>query len=58
MQKIELLAITLCVFTLGCFAVYTIDLLNLPGSDDLIQQADAVRSTHQCYHPTLPWFHC
>jgi hypothetical protein len=49
MQKVETLAIALCVFTLAGFAMYAIDVLNLPGTDDLIQQADAIRrSTHTC----------
>jgi hypothetical protein len=52
MQKVETLAIALCVFTLAGFAMYAIDILNLPGTDDLIQQADAIRrSTHQCIPP-------
>ena len=32
--------------------MYAVDILNLPGTDDLIQQADAIRrSTHQCADP-------
>jgi hypothetical protein len=49
MEKVETLAIALCVFTLAGFAMYVVDILNMPGTDDLIQQADAIRrSTHQC----------
>ena len=52
MQKVETLAIALCVFTLAGFAMYAVDILNVPGTDDLIQQADAIRrSTHQCPNP-------
>ena len=54
MQKVETLAIALCVFTLAGFAMYAVDILNLPGTDDLIQQADAIRrSTHQCVELSL-----
>lgn len=48
MQKVETLAIALCVFTLAGFAMYAIDILNVPGTDDLIQQAEARRSTYSC----------
>jgi hypothetical protein len=57
MLKVETLAIALCVFTLAGLAMYAIDILNLAGTDDLIQQADAIRrSTHQCSNlsPILP----
>jgi hypothetical protein len=53
MLKVQTLAIALCVFTLAGFAMYAVDILNVPGTDDLIQQADAIRrSTHVC---PLPW---
>jgi hypothetical protein len=49
MLKVETLAIALCVFTLAGFAMYALDILNIPGADHLIQQANAIRrSTHQC----------
>ena len=52
MQKVETLAIALCVFAMAGLAMYALDILNLPGTDDLIQQADAIRrSTHQCATP-------
>jgi hypothetical protein len=53
MQKVQTLAIALCVFTMAGFAMYAVDILNLPGTDDLRQQADAIRrSTHQCSNPS------
>ena len=53
MLKVQTLAIALCVFTVAGFAMYAVDILNLPGTDDLIQQADAIRrSTHQCSNPS------
>ena len=56
MQKVETLAIALCVFTLAGLAMYAVDILNLPGTD-VIQQADAIRrSTHQCVG--VPWWLC
>ena len=49
MQKVQTLAIALCVFSLAGLAMYALDILSVPGTDDLIQQADAIRrSTHQC----------
>ena len=51
MQKVETLAIALCVFSLAGFAMYALDILNVPGTE-LVQQADAIRrSTHQCTNP-------
>jgi hypothetical protein len=47
MEKLETLAIALCVSMFAGVAVYTIDIL-LPG-DGLVQQAAAIRrSTHVC----------
>ena len=55
MLKVQTLAIALCVFALAGLAMYSLDLLNVPGTDDLIQQADAIRrSTHQC-PGAWPW---
>ena len=35
-------------------AMYALDILNVPGTDDLLQQADAIRrSTHQCPIPIV-----
>ena len=52
MQKVQTLAIALCVFTLAGLAMYALDILSVPGTDDLIQQADAIRrNTHQCVNP-------
>jgi hypothetical protein len=52
MLKVETLAIALCVFTLAGFAMYALDMLNIPGADHLVQQANAMRrSTHQCEIP-------
>jgi hypothetical protein len=52
MLKVQTLAIALCVFALAGLAMYSLDLLNVPGTDDLIQQVDAIRrSTHQCIWP-------
>ena len=51
MLKLQTLAIALSVFAMAGVAMYALDILNVPGTDDLIQQADAIRrSTHQC-----PW---
>ena len=48
MLKVQTLAIALCVFSFAGIAMYAVDIL-IPGTDDLIQQADAIRrSTHQC----------
>jgi hypothetical protein len=53
MLKVETLAIALCVVMLAGLAVYTVDILNVSGTDGLIQQAEAIRrSTHQCIPPT------
>ena len=52
MEKLETLAIVLCVSMLAGLAVYTVDLLNVAGTDGLIQHAEAIRrSTHQCTNP-------
>ena len=49
MEKLETLAVVLCVSMLAGLAVYSAALLNLPGADGLIQHAEAVRrSTHVC----------
>lgn len=49
MLKVQTLAIALSVFAMAGLAMYALDILNVPGTDDLIQQADARRrSTHQC----------
>ena len=54
MQKLEGLAIALCMCMLAGLAMYALDILNVPGADHLIQQADARRrSTGQCYF--WPW---
>ena len=51
MQKVQTLAIAICVFTLAGVAMYAVDMV-MPGTDNLIQQADAIRrSTHQCADP-------
>lgn len=51
MLKVETLAIALCVFSFTGIAMYAVDVL-IPGTDNLIQQADAIRrSTHQCADP-------
>ena len=56
MLKKETLAIALCVVMLAGLAMYTVDILNVSGTDDLIQQAEAIRrSTHVC---PAPIFHC
>lgn len=53
MEKLETLAIALCVSMFAGLAVYAIDIL-LPG-DGLIQQAAAIRrSTHQCVYVWPP----
>ncbi len=54
MFKVETLAIALCVFMLAGLAMYALDILNVPGANHLIQQANAMRrSTHQC--PQYPF---
>ena len=53
MQKVETLAIALCVFSVTGIAMYAVDILIPAGTDNLIQQADAIRrSTHQCSNPS------
>jgi hypothetical protein len=50
MQKVQTLAITLCVFSFAGLAVYVADIVNLIPDDLTIQQAEAIRrSTHTCY---------
>ena len=52
MEKLETLAIVLCVSMLAGLVVYTVDLLNVAGTGGLIQNAEAIRrSTHQCATP-------
>jgi hypothetical protein len=60
MQKVEWLAIALCICVLAGLAMYALDILNVPGADHLIQQANAIRrSSHQCtvgiilFHPLI-----
>ena len=54
MQRVEGLAIVLCMCMLAGLAMYALDILNIPGADHLIQQADARRSSHSC----SPWPFC
>jgi hypothetical protein len=55
MKKLETLAMVLCVSMLAGLVVYTVDLLNVAGTDGLIQNAEAIRrSTHVC--PTWMWW--
>jgi hypothetical protein len=50
MEKLETLAVVLCVSMLAGLAIYTVSIL-VPGTD-LIQQAEAIRrSTHTCSFP-------
>ena len=52
MVKLETVAIVLCVSMLAGLGVYTVALLGMPGTDGLIQHAEAIRrSTHQCSDP-------
>ena len=52
MEKLETLAVVLCVSMLAGLAVYTVELLNVAGTGGLIQHAEAIRrSTHQCVNP-------
>lgn len=51
MQKVEGLAVVLCMCMLAGLAMYALDILNVPGADHMIQQVNAIRSTHQCVHP-------
>jgi hypothetical protein len=56
MAKLETLAIVLCVSMLAGLAVYTLAVLNVPGTENLVQKAEAIRrSTHQC---TYIWPPC
>jgi hypothetical protein len=51
MEKLETVAIVLCVSMLAGLAIYTVSIL-VPGTDGLIQHAEAIRrSTHQCSDP-------
>jgi hypothetical protein len=51
MTNLQTLAIALCVFSFAGVAMYAVDMI-MPGTDSLIQQADAIRrSTHQCQVP-------
>jgi hypothetical protein len=57
MEKLETVAIVLCVSMLAGLGVYTVALLGMPGTDGLIQHAEAIRrSTHQCSNP-IPILH-
>jgi hypothetical protein len=52
MVKLQTLAIALSVFAMAGLAMYALDILNVPGTDDLLQQADAIRrSSHTCNYP-------
>jgi hypothetical protein len=58
MQKVQTLAIALCVFSFAGVAMYAVDMI-MPGTDNLIQQADAIRrSTHVCNDPMGSTFGC
>jgi hypothetical protein len=58
MEKLETVAIVLCVSMLAGLGVYTVALLGMPGTDGLIQHAEAIRrSTHQCADP-IPIIGC
>jgi hypothetical protein len=56
MEKLETLAVVLCLSMMAGLGVYTVSIL-VPGTD-LIQQAEAIRrSTHSC--PAYwPWNAC
>ena len=57
MEKLETVAIVLCVSMLAGLAVYTVDLLNIAGTGGLLQNAEAIRrSTHTC--GLDPWWIC
>ncbi len=52
MLKLQIFVFVFSILAFSGLAIYTIDILNLAGADDLIQQADAIRrSTHQCQIP-------
>ena len=54
MEKLETVAVVLCVSMLAGLGVYTVALLGMPGTDGLIQHAEAIRrSTHTC--DRVPW---
>ena len=55
MLKVETLAIALCVFTLAGLAMYALDILNIPGADHLVQQANAIRRSTNPNCGTYPW---
>jgi hypothetical protein len=58
MEKLETVAIVLCVSMLAGLGVYTVAILGMPGTDGLIQHAEAIRrSTHQCADP-IPIIGC
>ena len=49
MAKLETLAMMLCITTLAGLAVYTLAILEVPGTHGLLQKAEAIRrSSHQC----------
>jgi hypothetical protein len=56
MAKIETFAIALCVAMLAGLAVYTLDVLNVPGAD-LFQKAEGIRriATEECPIPEAIW---
>jgi hypothetical protein len=54
MAKIETFAIALCVAMLAGLVVYTLDVLNVPGADNLFQKAEAIRrTTTECPIPEV-----
>ncbi len=58
MEKLETVAIVLCVSMLAGLGLYTVAILGMPGTDGLIQHAEAIRrSTHQCADP-IPIIGC
>jgi hypothetical protein len=55
MTKLETLAIMLCVSVLVGLAVYTLAILDVPGTHGMLQKAEALRrSTHQCTGGIIP----
>ena len=49
MAKLETFAIMMSIALLAGLVVYSLALLNVPGTDGLLQEAEAIRrSTHQC----------
>jgi hypothetical protein len=56
MAKIEMFAIALCVAMLAGLVVYTLDVLNVPGTD-LFQKAEGIRRTasDECPIPDAIW---